>query len=54
MNKLIDFVEESHTLKTHGDVPNRIREVYRHEQEQEDRKRKKRKTSDPLQNTILI
>lgn len=55
MDKLIDFAEEGHKLETHGDVPDRIREViYKHEEEDAERKRQKRKASDPLQNSIRI
>jgi hypothetical protein len=46
LTKLVDYAEEGNTLRTHGDVPPRIRElIYAKEQQDSERRKRKRQES---------
>ena len=46
LTKLVDFAEEGHTLRTHGDIPPWIRElIYAKDQQDSERRKRKRQAS---------
>ncbi|KAK8048247.1 hypothetical protein PG994_009977 [Apiospora phragmitis] len=55
MDRLVDYAEEGHTLETHADVPQGIRDVIcTRTDEAEARRLRKRKASDPLPVTVRV